>query len=486
MAWPELSVDDFPPRRDDEPSSLRQEIIDELSDHFACALNRELHKNPDEQLARKRVLEQFGDPIKVARQLWLDAMKEKIMSQRIMTGVSVVMAVCGFIVVGLVWSMMKESQAFNTRMMAQLAEIASRPQPVIPAERDQKILEQLKALKEEQQAAANASSEGMNQISFQLVQDSKDRKPAVGFTGTLTKSGDRLEAFTLKASSNAEGILDFGKLPWGSYYLNLNSPWGEYYSQSVSVIPGRNLEQKIICPAAAPAEIPVQFQVDWPAEINAADLMLICDFRSVSGGDQQMESSRLIEGETWRYFKENRNADFRDVYLINSQNRIAACPLERDGTYEDIDLKQLVETTSIRMSQGKHVLPDLILVQKKDLQRLRELNDLLNLHVLNRNRGSVGTYSLERRAMLGSFPGFSSTEEGSILLVPFLKASPNLTQAGPSQLGEPARYADGLELSRRLEFTVNQGEENLWKIKLPYLENLKIPKRISGVGQGFF
>ena len=89
-------------------------------------MNREVLKNPDEQLAKQRVLNQFGDPIKIARQLWLDAMKEKIMSQRIMTGVSVTMAVCGFIVVGMVWSMMKDSQAFNTRMMAQMTEIANR------------------------------------------------------------------------------------------------------------------------------------------------------------------------------------------------------------------------------------------------------------------------------------------------------------------------------------------------------------------------
>ncbi|MFH1299826.1 MAG: hypothetical protein ABIK07_02100, partial [Planctomycetota bacterium] len=84
MAWPEISIEDFPPERDDEPSSLRQDIIDELSDHFVCALNRELLKNPDEQTAKQRVLNQFGDPIKIACQLWLDAMKEKIMSQRIM------------------------------------------------------------------------------------------------------------------------------------------------------------------------------------------------------------------------------------------------------------------------------------------------------------------------------------------------------------------------------------------------------------------
>ena len=32
----------LPPPRDDEPASLRQDILDELGDHLACAYNREL------------------------------------------------------------------------------------------------------------------------------------------------------------------------------------------------------------------------------------------------------------------------------------------------------------------------------------------------------------------------------------------------------------------------------------------------------------
>ena len=33
---------DLPPPRDDEPAGLRQDILDELADHLACAYNREL------------------------------------------------------------------------------------------------------------------------------------------------------------------------------------------------------------------------------------------------------------------------------------------------------------------------------------------------------------------------------------------------------------------------------------------------------------
>tara|TARA_R110002167_G_scaffold66413_3_gene187932 strand:+ start:2106 stop:3563 length:1458 start_codon:yes stop_codon:yes gene_type:complete len=485
VAWPEISIEDFPPRRDDEPSSLRQDIIDELSDHFACALNRELLKNPDEQIAKQRVLSQFGDPIKIARQLWLDAMKEKIMSQRIMTGISAVMAVCCIVVVGFAWILVQESRVVNQKMLEHLATIADRPQPVAAVGREQQILDQLKELKEEQQAAANASSEDMNQISFQLVQDNKDKSPAAGFTGTLTKGGNPLETFTLDAASNAEGLLDFGKLPWGKYQLNLSAPWGESFHQNVSVIPGRNYSQVISCPTAAPAKVPVQFQIKWPGEFNADDWVLLCDFRNASGRKQQLESSRLIQDKNWIY-QQNLTEEFSGVYFIDHQNQISAYPLSIDGEFKDINSQQLVGKSSVKMSQGRHILPDLILVQKKDLLKLSELNEQKNFNVLNNRRSDLGGYSLNYRRILGGNSGFSFDEVHTFLLIPFRNAPIHLAQSDTVNGNEGPRYADGIELSKRLVFTASQDEENLWEIKLPYLENLKMPEGLAGAGQGLF
>src|SRR5262245_6371801 len=100
---------DLPAPRDDEPASLRNDIAAELRDHLECALRREELKSPSEPCgsaprsegfdrppdrgcrgsgdratsAYQRVLERFGNPRTVARKLWLDAMQEQIMSQRI-------------------------------------------------------------------------------------------------------------------------------------------------------------------------------------------------------------------------------------------------------------------------------------------------------------------------------------------------------------------------------------------------------------------
>ena len=83
MDWRNDLAAQLPVPRDDEPASLRQDIVDELSDHLACALNRELLRSRDNQVARDEVLRRFGNPSHVARQLWIDAMKERIMSQRL-------------------------------------------------------------------------------------------------------------------------------------------------------------------------------------------------------------------------------------------------------------------------------------------------------------------------------------------------------------------------------------------------------------------
>ena len=79
---------DLPPLRDDEPASLRQDIVDELADHLACAFHRELVKSGDEQTARKRVLDRFGNPMSIASRLWFQAMWSRIMLQRVAFGIS--------------------------------------------------------------------------------------------------------------------------------------------------------------------------------------------------------------------------------------------------------------------------------------------------------------------------------------------------------------------------------------------------------------
>ena len=93
---------DLPAPRDDEPPSLRSDIVDELADHLACAFRREVLKDGDETLAEQRVIDRFGDPRNLARRLWWQAMWSRIMGQRILSGLQWLVTLAALIAAGVV------------------------------------------------------------------------------------------------------------------------------------------------------------------------------------------------------------------------------------------------------------------------------------------------------------------------------------------------------------------------------------------------
>jgi len=551
VVWPEVSIEDFPPERDDEPSSLREDILDELTDHFVCALNRELLKNPDEQTAKQRVINQFGDPVKIARQLWLDAMKERMMSQRIMTGISAVMAVCSIAVVGIAWMLMRESQGVNQKMLAQLAVIADRPQAestvvkslqrtneaivrelkilaesqrpsmemgfsemgamgssggemmaggfgmdaksAEPSNINQQILKQLEQLNLKTSQQDGSTSEAMNLISFQLVQDNKDKKPAVGFTGRLTKVGT--DAFSLNATSDEKGALEFGKLPWGNYDLSLKSPWGEIcHISRFAVIPGRNYSQTIICPAAAPEEVPVQFQVDWSEKQKSDDLLLICDFRKLlqaGGGVTTYEFSSSRNAGSFYWFKDqNQPREQRGVYIISGNHQVTPCPLDAEGNFIDVDYETLKEKPSIKMFEGDfYQLPVIYLITKQDLKKLSQLNSLKEFEVNDKDRAMIYTYRTDQYGGrdLSFVGGLGKNNPATIpctrLLVPFKKKDAPSDSANIYDVISRHKYIDGTQLPELLKYTALKEQPNVWKIKIPELAKKDIPE---SVGTGIF
>ncbi|QDT92863.1 prealbumin-like fold domain-containing protein [Gimesia algae] len=438
MAWPEISIEDFPPRRDDEPSSLRQDIIDELSDHFACALNRELLKNSDEQLARQRVIQHFGDPIKIARQLWLDAMKERIMSQRILTGISAVMAVCCIAVVGIAWSMMQESRAFNLQMLEQF--------------------------KQAQEKSSAETSGELQPILFQLVQEGSEEQPAIGFEGTLSKGDGNNPVFTVEAISDKNGLLDFGKLPWGKYLLTLKAPWGESpQAELITTIPGRKFEQTIVCPAHAPEKVEVQFQVNWqnmPEEKN----YLLCDFRhrvSISSNVSEqfaLSSYQEIQGRRWVYSHDLDQESEGNVYLIDVENqRAVSCPLAADGSIKKFDVQQLDWHPTVKILQGVYHPPTIYLIAQHEFNKISEINSLSSTKGVRFNRGKLETISF-------MLPG-----QGAIIS-PFKKLSidPALViNKTPTALKQIHGFIPDRPTHETYAATENQ--PNVWKINIPDL-----------------
>ena len=488
MAWPEISIEDFPPERDDEPSSLRQDIIDELSDHFACALNRELLKNPDEQLARRRVIELFGDPIKIARQLWLDAMKEKIMSQRIMTGISVLMAVCCIAVVGIAWSMMQQSESLNLKMLEQMAAMADRPQPAT-RELDQQFLNQLEVMIQKQVSQTDSSSGAMNPVLFQLVVEKKGGKPAVGFSGTLTKVSADGGDFKIEAVSDAQGQLDFGRLPWGKYQINLRAPWNEEWSEKTfSTLPGRKYEETIVCPAAVPGKVPVQFQVNWPTRPEEKNYYVLCDFRleksqahfeilSDSVGKYFLQAVQTFQqAPSWQYswwtyrYNVNQEPDkIKAVFLIDVlNNRVALCPLTPDGDFKNIDLQELAWESSVEFLQGNYYSPAIYLLRKEELTRVSELNSLGKVETIVRsdNRFSMNDYGGNN---MGAIISPINPFELAPQVVKSLEQNKNPIEKKFSSKEISIR---GYRENRKAAFSsfiATKDQPNIWKINIPDL-----------------
>jgi len=466
VAWPEVSIEDFPPERDDEPSSLRQDILDELTDHFACALNRELLKNPDEQLARERVVNQFGDPIKIARQLWFDAMKERVMSQRILTGVSIVMAACCIAVVGVAWALLNQSQSMNEKMLEQLVAIADRPQPVAAANVDQQILKQLEQLNQKQTVQSGSVSEELNPILFQLVEESKEGKPSVGFKGTLTRDEGGAPTYTVNAVSDKTGLLDFGKLPWGKYYLKLDTPWGESLQQFwITTVPGRKYEASIFCPANAPEDVAVQFQIDWQNRPMGEGDYLLCDFRSRLTNQYRivkeygLNSTQIIQDRVWIYEHDLSQESGKYVYLIDvKNNRATPCALASDGSIENMDVEKLVWYPTVEILQGLYRGPTIYLIKRNEINKLAALNSMLTTKFIEFDQSN---YEINDRPLL--IPG------GVVIVSPFkkLEIAPELViNKTPTELKQINGF---IKSAVNNSYTAKKNQPNVWVINIPDL-----------------
>lgn len=263
MNWSDLTAD-LPAPRDDEPASLRQDIADELADHLQCAVRRESLSNPDVELARRKALDRFGNPQQIARQLWLDALWEKIMSQRIMLAVTIVLALTCLTATGMTWFVVErsrtaaeavaaESRAVNAALMEQIAKLNA------PATTPPPSLE-------------------WNNVQVRLVLPGRKAEGPLGYRVTLRGNVlDSGKETTINAALSNDGLADFGLVRAGTHRLMVQSPWGETTNQTIDIHPGQAFKEDILCPAEAPQPAEIKIRVDWPEDLRDKNLWLICD-----------------------------------------------------------------------------------------------------------------------------------------------------------------------------------------------------------------
>lgn len=269
-------IEDLPAPRDDEPSNLRQDIADELLDHLQSALNRELHRTPDEQAAKQSVLERFGNPRQIARRLWLDAIQERIMSQRIMLAMSVLTAIVCLVALGVVWRIAEDSRAANLAMIEE-AKTAN-----------QALLSKLGEMAGD---GAVAESREWTEFQVRVVLGETGGEPVADcrvnfFSSTLSSD---FNTFNTDMTTDAGGIADIGLIRFGAYHVSVTTPWGEGTQTSVYVRPQVN-EIEVVCPPPLGTG-KLAFDVNWPEDLRGRDLYLLASFHP---------EVRTFAGNLWR------------------------------------------------------------------------------------------------------------------------------------------------------------------------------------------
>ncbi len=244
---------DLPAPRDDEPGSLRDDILDELADHLACAYRQEVMRGADAQSARQRVLERFGDPGALARQLWFDAMKGRIMKQRILMVYSIVLTLVCVGLVGMFLMQSVRAQRAAREALAQAVEERHRAEVA-----QQQVLQQLQAISK---AAESAKSPDWIPVTFKLTQETLDGPPAMGFHASLGK-GDQgwNKEGAIHRESDDKGIIEFGVVQpgdWEYFVYQGSGGSGDWRtSGKLIIVPETTVNKTIVCPSTTPHRAP--------------------------------------------------------------------------------------------------------------------------------------------------------------------------------------------------------------------------------------
>jgi hypothetical protein len=282
----------FPAPRDDEPPDLRARIVAELHDHLQCARQRELVRGGDEIEATRRVLERFGDPARVARQLWFDALWEKIMSQRVLVACCGLMAVSCLAMGGVTWRIAANSadSAAATQALVEQGQTASLVLAQQGREANLALVEKLDRLMAT--AEAHKSLDWID-VRLRLVRGDENGPPAEGFeihASTASKSGEPEMNFRSTAAAETQ----LGLFSPGTYNVRVTSPWGEtLLLRPLSVRAGDSPRVvTVVCPTEPPVEGDIRLRIDWPDDLKKHPVGIVVQVH-------QLQLNREVAGQWW-------------------------------------------------------------------------------------------------------------------------------------------------------------------------------------------
>lgn len=268
MPYEEIAAD-LPPPGDDEPASLRQDLLDELADHLACAMARETQL---EQVVRQdpgstawgRVVAQFGNPRAVMFRLWREAMWERLMMQRVVSWMMIV--TLGTLCLGMVFVVRSVNQQ----------QLAMAQQQQAMALQQQEIAATLQRISEQsaREGAVNKSATSIEwvpvEISLSAVDPAKTLPP--GFKVRLIFQGTGPTMPPWEATTNESSKIRFPLVHYGRYILSVVAPWGEWMSREISVNPATPLQMTVLCPNTSFEPVTVRPELVLPDDLKQRSL----------------------------------------------------------------------------------------------------------------------------------------------------------------------------------------------------------------------
>ncbi|MBI3735497.1 hypothetical protein HY256_03180, partial [Candidatus Sumerlaeota bacterium] len=295
---PDWVKEGLPPLREDEPQDLRQAIADELGDHLACAFESELGRRDGEDAeteARRAALQRFGDPKAVARRLWLDAMKERIMSQRIIVVSSAVLALTCLAISLFAFMAMRRTATVNEAILARLESLEqASKREVIPA--------------------------GLSYAKFHFRAGSAKGTPVSGVEVSLRKNDEKsalsiFDSYLKRGKTGADGDLRLGPIAPDTYQYCYDAPDNSHVSFVVfgtcQTFGGYETEETVIFPSVLMADqtARLRLKLNLPEDLSGKDFYfgfyLAADFEE--------------SGRTWMCFSQ---------YLLNGKGDIFRCKFD--------------------------------------------------------------------------------------------------------------------------------------------------------------
>src|SRR5262249_34398155 len=136
--------------------------------------------------------------------------------------------------------------------------------------------EMLRQLRDMSEAIRNPRSLDWNPVTFKVTEETPEGPPAVGFGLSLARTGEE-PAKTIRRTSDASGIVDFGAVQPGDYTFEISKGWENGYqstSGQLNVLPGSRLNRLVVCPRIPPELASVRVRCTWPSDLEKEGLVL--------------------------------------------------------------------------------------------------------------------------------------------------------------------------------------------------------------------